>query len=881
MHLYVVCTFGLIYGLYGATALDEGLHASTTSCRGYKMVDNIKRTERGYSFPLIFNCPNNKYADMFGRTINELMVEIDLECDDRLHVKIVDVSRDQPTVPDSPLGFQRPIIESRAKNPNYQFRYTRNPFGFKVVRKSDKVVIFNTMDHPLVFEDQYLEISTTIPKKANIYGLGEVTAPFRRTHNITTIFARDNADDFYRNIYGSHPYYAEIRDGKAHGVLLMSSHGMDVITAQSRITYKVIGGIFDFYFFVPTDSTPNSLSVSYTDLVGKPFLPAHWMLGWHHCRYGYRNIEAVEIVARRYREANIPLQTVWIDIDYMEQTKDFTVDNINFPLDRVISFGEQLHIDGQHYVMMVDPAISANTSYTPYTRGIELEIFMKNPDGTEYLGQVWPGYTAFPDWFHPNIGQYWDKEIIDWVNLIGLDGLWIDMNEPSSFCLGSCGTGKVDAGVQPYPWTFPQEERDAIHAEQENALIALGNPPGETRNLLYPKYAINNGAGNLSEATVAMTALHYGGVPHYDLHNLYGHAEGYITREALLKNKGDKRPFILSRSSFVGSGKIFGHWTGDNHSLWSYLKISIANVLSMQMFGITYSGADVCGFNGDTTEELCTRWMSLGAFYPFARNHNGINQVDQEPYLWKTTTEASRIALGIRYSLLPYYYTTFEASHRLGVTVWRPLVFEFPEYDSLTSNDEQFLIGGDILISPVLEEHAVSVSAQFPEGLWYDWYTYGIVEGTYNKKYAEYVQLDAPITHIPIHIRGGSIIATKTPMYTIEETYKTDYKLIIALDNRFEATGTLYIDDGESVEVKSSSFIRFKYNHGRLTATGRFGYDYPELLSTITLVGKGVSKFQTVYMDDKSFDVQQDKENSVIVTNMAISLTGPFMALFE
>jgi alpha-glucosidase len=274
------------------------------------------------------------------------------------------------------------------------------------------------------------------------------------------------------------------------------------------------------------------------------------MLGWHHCRYGYKNIDAVETVVKKYKEANIPrkliciqniiknhtnlfvnsVQTAWVDIDYMDQTKDFTVDNANFPQDRMIDLGKQLHKDRQNYVVMVDPAISANTSYTPYTRGVDLDVWIKNPDGSDYIGAVWPGYTTFPDWFHPNVTEYWDKEIIDWVNLIGLDGLWIDMNEPASFCLGSCGSGKVDAGKQPYRWDLPQEEQERNHALQEEALIKMGNPKGETRNLLYPKYAINNGGGNLSELTVATTALHYGDIPHYDIHNIYGHAESYVTR---------------------------------------------------------------------------------------------------------------------------------------------------------------------------------------------------------------------------------------------------------------------------------------------------------------------------------------------------------------
>ena len=124
----------------------------------------------------------------------------------------------------------------------------------------------------------------------------------------------------------------------------------------------------------------------------------------------------------------------------MDQTKDFTFDNVNFPQDRMIGLGKQLHKDGQNYVVMVDPAISANTTYEPYVRGTEMDVWIKNADGTDFIGQVWPGFTTFPDWWHPNATEYWSKEIIDFVDLLGVDGLWVDMNEPASFCLGSCGS---------------------------------------------------------------------------------------------------------------------------------------------------------------------------------------------------------------------------------------------------------------------------------------------------------------------------------------------------------------------------------------------------------------------------------------------------------
>ncbi|KAG2214664.1 hypothetical protein INT46_005681 [Mucor plumbeus] len=862
----------------------DATYAVSSSAPGYKINGHVKNTEAGLQIPLTFNSNGHKKTgvDTFGKTIKDLVVDVEYETEERLHVKISDKAKKQYLVPDSPLGFERPQIKHYAssKNRNLDFQYTAKPFSFKVVRKSDKVAIFDTSNLPLVFEDQYLELSTKLPNDANIYGLGEVTAPFKRTNNVTTIWARDNADDFYRNIYGSHPYYQEVRDGKAHGALLMSAHGMDVITTEGRITYKVIGGILDFYFFAPKSGQPKDLSIAYTDLIGKPLMPSHWMLGWQHCRYGYTNVSEVEAVIKGYKDANIPLQTAWVDIDYMDQTKDFTFDNAKFPQDKMIALGEQLHKDGQNYVVMVDPAINANTTYSPYTHGTDMNVWIKNADGSDYIGEVWPGYTTFPDWWHPNATEYWTKEIVDWVNLLGVDGLWIDMNEPSSFCLGSCGSGKIDAGNQPYRWTLPQDEQDKNHALQEEALIKMGNPPGEERNLLYPKYAINNGAGNLSELTVATTALHYGDIPHYDIHNLYGHAEGYITRNALIKQNSKVRPFVLTRSSFIGSGKNVGHWTGDNHSLWEYLKSSIANVLNFQMFGLTYSGSDVCGFNRATTEELCTRWMELGAFYPFARNHNAIGEPDQNPYQWEDTAEASRIAINARYEMLPYYYTLFEESNRLGTGVWRPLIFEYPTYEEFSANDIQVLIGSDILLSPVLAEGETTVEAQFPGGTWYDWYTHEVTVDNKSNKKVKTVTLDAPITHIPIHIRGGAIIPTKTPKYTVGETYATPYNLVIALDNKNQATGRLYIDDGESLNVKSSSDITFTYKNGQLKASGKFDYKKAEKIGSITIIGKAASKLQKAQIGKKSTKLTRG-DNDVTLEGVSIDLTKSFNIQFK
>lgn len=439
------------------------------------------------------------------------------------------------------MGLVRPAKQSgggqrRGSNNNYQFTYTTSPFSFQIKRKTDGATLFDTTDFPLVFEDQYLEISTHLPANGtNIYGLGEALTPFKRTRNVTTLFARDS-HDLYRNMYGTHAFYMDIRNGNgaAHGTFLLNAHGMDVVTTNERITYKAIGGILDFYFFVPQDAKPNSVVQTYTSLIGKSMMPAHWMLGYQNCRYNYTSISHVEQVVQKHKENNIPLEVQWIDIDYMDQRKDFTFDLIHFPKEKMINFSKTLHANGQRFVVMVDPAIPVDTSYEPYLTGKDLDVFVKNADGSEYVGQVWPGYTTFPDWWHPNITDYWGKELIAWMGLLELDGIWIDMNEPSSFCLGSCGSLNDSTKPNMEPWFNTDQEQLRLHTLQEAALNAMGKPAGETRNLLYPSYTINNGAGNLSEKTIAMTAQHFGNISHYDLHNLYGHAEGYITRQVYI-----------------------------------------------------------------------------------------------------------------------------------------------------------------------------------------------------------------------------------------------------------------------------------------------------------------------------------------------------------
>jgi alpha-glucosidase (family GH31 glycosyl hydrolase) len=680
---------------------------------GYKLHD-LQETASGLNAVLELKTDCKIYSP----DVKLLKFELWYETDTRIHFKISDLAGTSYEIPEELFVRPKSSSGTSKETATYEFVLLEDPVAFKVIRKADGEVLFDSSQagggsfmSPLIFGRQYLEISTRVPVDANIYGLGEAVHAFRRDPFGTrqTMWSRDAPTPKDQNVYGVHPFYLEMRKGKAHGVFLLNSNGMDVLIRRGSVTWKVLGGALEFYVFV--GPTPADVVHQYYEVIGHPHMISYWSLGFQHCRYGYNNVWEVKEVVRRYREAKIPLETMWTDIDYMDNMKDFTLDPKNFPLNEMKSLVKDLQSRTQKYILILDPAIKVEQNYGPYEDGVKEGIFIKQANGNVFTGKVWPGVTAFPDFTNPKTQNYWTKWISIFMKDLPVDGWWIDMNEPASFCNGQCGN--FDAETETDEGT---QKKFTIDQSADN----------DEFNPNSPGYKINNAGWEapLDTATVSADALHHNNTLHYNVHNLYGHSEAIMTRNSILKINPGKRPFVLSRSTFPSSGVYAGHWTGDNWSNWEHLYLSIPAILNFQLFGIPYVGADICGFVGDTTEELCGRWMQLGAFYPFSRNHNGKGHRSQEPYLWPRVAEASRNALKVRYEMLPYFYTLFYQSHNFGATVLRPLFFEFPDDTDTYMLDRQFLIGSSVLITPCLTQGAVSVNGYFPNGVWYDWYTH-------------------------------------------------------------------------------------------------------------------------------------------------------------
>ncbi|CAF1091567.1 unnamed protein product [Adineta steineri] len=731
--------------------------------------------------------------------ILSLTVDLFYETAQRFRLRIYDPTKKRYEVP-----LSVPVIQTKVNVTDYEVIITQIPFAILVKRKSNGVVLFDSSVSPLIYADQFIRFSSYLSSPF-LYGFGEHRQPF--LINVTnewrklTFWTRDFPPLEHINLYGVHPFHINIEPtANFHGHFFLNSNAMDIdLQPLPAITYTTIGGIIDLYLFA--GPTAQDVIQQYWEVIGKPLMPPYWSLGFHLCRYGYNSIEKLRTVIQRMHDAEFPYDVQWTDIDAMSSHLDYTYDKINF--NGLPDLVRALQSEGKHYVNIIDPGISSTQpsgTYPPYDDGLKKAIFMTKFNSTEpIIGKVWPGLTAFPDFTNENSIEWWTNIAATFHDTVPFDGIWIDMNEPSNFVDGSqdgCTNNSLD------------------------------NPP-------FIPHVLGD---SLSAKTLCPSAEHALS-SHYNLHNMYGYFEARATNLAL-KTIRRKRPFVLSRSSFSGSGQYTAHWTGDNRATHTDMYFSISAILSFNMFGIPNVGADVCGFELETTEELCTRWMQLGAFYPFMRNHNDLNMKDQDPavFSWKAQ-QIMKQALIMRYSLAPFWYTLHHQATMISRTLVQPLHFEFPNDDNTVGIDKQFLIGRAILVSPVLFPLATKVRAYIPQDVWYE-FPSGIKITTVGI----FTELDAPLDKINVHVRGGFIIPMQIPGDNLMMGRGNPFTLLVAQSMSGNATGNLFWDDGDSldsIETKNYNYFEFSCSSNILTinATVANYKDSPMNLELIRVLG--------------------------------------------
>ncbi|KAK4040072.1 glycoside hydrolase [Parachaetomium inaequale] len=907
-----------------------------TACPGYK-ASNVHDTNDGFKVDLDLAGPA---CNVYGNDVEHLTLSVEFQADDRVHVEI----RPRYIGPENETWFLLPeelVPRPSARRETHQggqhdlsVSWSNDPtFSFAVKREETGDALFSTEGKVLVYEDQFIEFVSSLPENYNLYGLGEVMHGFRLGNNLTrTLFAADVADDIDANIYGSHPMYLDTRyftaddSGKltyvadatdtstqyssyTHGVFLRNAHAQEILLRPSGITWRTLGGSIDLYFY----SGPRAEDVTSAyqlSTVGLPAMQQYWTLGFHQCRWGYGSWAVLQEVVDNFSKFEIPLETIWSEFFLFrpgqQSYRDFENDAVRFGYDEGAQFLAKLHANHQHYVPIVDSAIYApnpedpSDAYPPYDRGVEANAFLMNPDGSTYYGAVWPGYTVFPDWVGAVLNgsgaiDWWIDELSRWSEKVAFDGLWIDMSEVASFCVGSCGTGNLTLNPAHPPFELPGEPgnlvlqypegfehtnaSEAIPAasalrKQEAATPAAASPtsyyrttptPG-ARNVNWPPYVINNFHGDLAVHAISPNATHHGGSLEYDFHNLFGHQILNATYHALLHISGEKRPFIIGRSTFAGSGRWAGHWGGDNAAIWSHMRLSIPQALSFSLFGVPMFGVDTCGFAGNTAAELCARWMQLSAFFPFYRNHNILGAIPQEPYVWASVADASRVAMRVRYALLPYLYTLMVRASLTGSTVMRALAWEFPGEPWLAGVDGQFMLGSAVMVTPCLAQGASNVRGVFPgvgeEGggrttVWYDWYTAKAVV-TKGVKPGEKVTIEAPLGHIPVFLRGGSVVPLQEPGMTTAESRGNPWGLLVALDREGFAEGDLYLDDGESLEPAAVTWVHFTATNTSISAHPLGDYVDTNALGNATVMGLAKSPVR-IWLNSRVLDFENWK----------------------
>ncbi|KAK0624993.1 glycosyl hydrolases family 31-domain-containing protein [Bombardia bombarda] len=836
------------------------LAAPELTCPGYTAT-NIQQTDSHLTADLTL--PSSS-CSLYGNDITNLKLIVEYQTgslsmiltpqanitcsplsDTRLHVLLQDAGSNIYQVQEQFLP--RPISQNAsAATAALHFSFKTSPFSFEVIRVSTGQVLFDTSAAPLIFESQYVRLRTKLPQDVNLYGLGEHSDDFRLA---TTNYTRTlwNAESPYiprgQNLYGSHPVYFDHRGVLGtHGVFLLNSNGMDIIINQTEeageqyLEYNTIGGVLDFYFLAGPE--PAAVSKQYAEVVGLPALPPYWSLGFHQCKYGWPSVDYVAEVVANYSAAGIPLEVVWGDIDYMDAHQDFTTDPVLYPLDRMRALVDSLHQHNQRYVMILDPGIHNQASYDPFARGAQKDVFLKAADGSHYRGNQWAGEVVWPDWLAANTQDWWTNEVATFFNPatgIDIDGLWNDMNEASNFCPDVTCLG------DPPPPSLPSPSPNNTAPGTKKGL------PG--RNLFAPPYPIHNHRGPaLSGYTLFTNITAADGTALYDTHNLYGTAMAAATRAALLARRPAKRPFVLTRSTFAGAGRVAAHWFGDNDSSWAHYRASIAQLLAFAaVHAMPMVGSDVCGFNGDTSEHLCARWATLGAFQPFYRNHADVTAASQEFYRWDVVAAAARKAMGARYRLLDYLYTALRrAGGREGRPVASPLWFWWPGDERTFGVQTQWMLGEALMVAPVVEEEGMGVDLYLPGDVWFDFWTGGRVEGG---KGGEVVRLDGVgWEDIPVFVRGGTVVPMRVggigEMMTTEEVRGRNFTIVVAPGGDGMARGGLFLDDGESVDVGAGgqwSEIEFVWDGGLgvFEANGTFGFGTEVVVESVVVLGGG------------------------------------------
>ncbi|RMH96357.1 MAG: DUF5110 domain-containing protein [Calditrichaeota bacterium] len=639
---------------------------SQNSQAQYMFLGNVNSWEQEIS-GVILHCDNDVQLGI--RFLHDSMFRVTLFRPD-YHEPLLDYPLVKKEWEAVPLDYAEDDSTLTLSSSRITLIIEKSPCRLVVLDKAGNVINKDDPGMGIGWDGKEVRCWKTISPEERFFGLGEKTGNVNKRGREYVMWNSDTpgysnqADPLYQSI----PFFIGLREGNAYGIYLNNSYRTTFnMGAGNRryYSFSADGGNLD-YFFIYGPEIPRVVQL-YSELTGKMPLPPLWALGYQQCRWSYYPEEEVRTLARTFREKKIPADVIYLDIHYMDGYRVFTWDKERFPdPEKMLN---DLREMGFHVVTIIDPGVKVDSSYPVSREGVTGKHFLRYPDGTVYVGEVWPGPAFFPDFSHPATRRWWGRHLGRLLQQ-GVAGLWNDMNEPAVW-------GNA----------FPNE-------------------------VLMHDNGLNS---NMKK-----------------MHNLYGFLMSQTAYEAALKSQPNKRPFILTRAGFAGEQRFTAVWTGDNRSSWDHLALGIRMMLGLSLSGIPFVGTDVGGFMGDPTPELMVRWMQVGVFSPLFRNHTHWDTRDQEPWAFGETVEAMcREAIELRYRLLPYLYTLFQEASENGTPILRPL-FWYHQEDPVvyeTTFQEQFYVGEHLLVAPVVKEGERLKKVYLPEGKWLDWHSETVYEG--------------------------------------------------------------------------------------------------------------------------------------------------------
>ena len=869
---------------------------------------NIKYNKNPAEFSILNYELENPRVDASIKLIQNLIFEFEIKCNKIFHYTIRD-RNNQRSEPEYYLNENmEKEFETFGKNLTlddigFSLPEINKPFSFSL--KDEKGDIYYYFDGANFLYTDTLIIFEQLLTTKYIYGFGERNYDFNLDKgrytiwgNDTTYTNRDKRNGGW-NLMGHQPVGLHLTKNKKYlGLLFLNANCQDVIIKDIYsklnnnnnfdinnfshvLSHITIGGIINYYITLGDTAEESILGLH--SIYGHPTIPPFWSLGWHQCRWGYKNTAKLKEVRKNYLINNIPLDALWTDIDMMDQKRNFILskDFIDVP-----DFINYLHINGQHFIPLVDYGIPKK-NYDPYYNfGLNKNAFLYSNFTKEFLiSFVWPGDSVFPDFFLEEGINLWKKGLTEYDNKLNFDGMWIDMNEPAMI-----GGQRGDYAEVIYDKSLIKKEK--------NIYLDIPYLPGE--NKLHK---------SLSHNTISVNAYSRKNNPEnnfytmYNVKSLISKIQVKITNEYL--NSVNKRPFIVSRANTIGHGKYAFHWLGDNISTFEMLRWSISGIFNYNIFGIPFSGSDICGFHRSATDELCARWHILGSFYPFSRNHNVDTGLPQEPWEFGLksrfdnvndfnrpkegyTLHAAKIGIKMRYSLMRYAYTQFMLIS-LGKkgAYFKPGFFEFKEDDILLNNMEvqntHIMVGDAIYFIPCLNKEQNDYKGYFPNANFNSIINFKNVFNYKKEKNnkGDFIYLNGNMTTINAFLLGGKII----PMQNTEKVLnskdlrETPINLIINPDQNKYAKGNIIFDNDGNDVIKNKDYldilIIFEENVITFKIENKikesYKYNDNKVKSIILLRADEleISNIVSIFLKDKQFsrEIELDESNNLIKIN--------------